>query len=145
MGKFVNVRFTSTRKEARQWIEESGWKRPDSELAFVSSSNFLNRDVDNLGASCWISTNKSSCSSFGLPSWDIACFLMFWSTKVHVSLCLVTLVFTSLELICTSSSLELVLNSIRSCIALLDVSVSRKPDRPVYQTGASDFGCWVLK
>jgi hypothetical protein len=58
-----------------------------------------------------------------------------------VSLCLVTLVFTSLELICTSSSLELVLNSIESCIALLDVSVSRKPDRSVYQTGPSDFGC----
>jgi hypothetical protein len=62
-----------------------------------------------------------------------------------MSLCLVILVFTSLELICTSSSLELVLNSIGSCIALLDVSILRKPDSPIYQTGASGFGCLVLK
>jgi hypothetical protein len=57
---------------------------------------------------------------------------------------LTLLVFISLELICTSSSRELVLNSIRSCIALFIVSVPRKSDCLVYQTGASIFGYCVF-
>jgi hypothetical protein len=50
------------------------------------------------------------------------------------------LVFVSPELICTSSSGELVLNSIGSCIALLIVSVARKSDYLDYQSEASGFG-----
>jgi hypothetical protein len=50
------------------------------------------------------------------------------------------LVFVSPELICTSSSGELVLNSIGSCITLLIVSVARKSDYLDYQSGASSFG-----
>jgi hypothetical protein len=53
---------------------------------------------------------------------------------------LTLLVFISLELVYTSSSRELVLNSTGSCIALLIVSVLRRSDCLVYQTGASIFG-----
>jgi hypothetical protein len=53
---------------------------------------------------------------------------------------LTLLVFIPLELIFTSSGLELVLNLIGSCIALLVVSASMKVECLVYQTLASDFG-----
>jgi hypothetical protein len=66
--KFVNVRFTFTRKEARASGVRKAIKRDSAwSWLLMGNSSFLKRDV---GITWWwfrTSINKSPCSSFGLP------------------------------------------------------------------------------
>ena len=133
-------------KSKSLWSEKNSWKRLILELALGGQLKLHQRRRRDHGWWFWTSANKSSRQSFGLPScvlaiqiaWVINCLYLFYRLHAYIVISLVN----SLQLILYAilSSSKLVLNSSGTHQSFPQVSVLRKPECPVCQTGLSGFG-----